>query len=126
MRNLMKITILGSLFVVTCLLISACGDDAENFVQGNGQIDVTVTNSATTPAPLAGVLIQVRESSVTGNVIDSWTTDATGKHTFQETIAKDYYFTFSATGFAAQNYVNNPVKPELTATKTVSVQMVPL
>ena len=125
MKNLMKITILGSLFVVTCLLISACGGDAENFVQGNGQIDVTVTNS-TTSAPLAGVLIQVRESSVTGNVIDSWTTDATGKHTFQETIAKDYYFTFSATGFAAQNYINNPVKPELTATKTVSVQMVPL
>jgi hypothetical protein len=125
MKNLLKITVVSSLLILTCLLITACGGDAENFVQGNGQIDVTVTSSATT-LPLAGVLIQVRENSVTGNVIDSWTTDATGKHTFQETIAKDYYFTFSATGFAPQNYINNPVRPELTVTKTVNVAMVPL
>jgi len=125
MKNLMKITVIASLFIAACLLISACGDDAENFVQGNGQIDVTVTNSATT-LPLSGVLIQVRTASVTGNVIDSWTTDSSGKHTFQETIGTDYYFTFSATGYVPQNYVNNPVKPELTATKIVTVAMIPL
>jgi len=126
MKNLLKITVLSSLLIISCFLISACGDDAENFVQGNGQIDVTVTNSVTT-LPLAGVLIQVRENSLTGNVIDSWTTDSTGKHTFQETIAKDYYFTFSATGFTPQDYINNPVRPELTGSpKIVNVAMVPL
>jgi hypothetical protein len=76
------------------------------------------------------VLIQVRTSSVTGNVVDSWTTDFTGKHSFQETIGSDYYFTFTDTAspvkFASQNYVNNPVKPDLTALKTVDVAMVPL
>lgn len=126
MKNLLKISLVSSLLIITCLLITACGGDAENFVQGNGQIDVTVTSSATT-LPLAGVLIQVRENSLTGNVIDSWTTDATGKHTFQETIAKDYYFIFSDTQtparFATQNYINNPVRPELTVTKTVNVAL---
>jgi len=125
MKNLLKITAASALLVIACLLISACGDDAENFVQGNGQIDVTVTNSATA-VPLAGVLIQVHTSSVTGNVVDSWTTDSTGKHSFQETIGTDYFLTFSAAGFVPQNYVNNPVKPELTATKIVTVAMAPL
>jgi hypothetical protein len=125
MNKMIKIAVVSSLLVATCFLIFACGGDTENFVQGNGQIDVTVTNSVTT-LPLTGVLIQVRTVSVTGSVVDSWTTDATGKHTFQETIGTDYYFTFSAPGFAAQNYVNNPVKPELTVTKTVTVAMTPL
>ena len=125
MNNLIKITAVSSLLIVACLLISACGGGAENFVQGNGQIDVTVTNSATT-LPLPGVLIQVRKSSVTGDTVDSWTTDSSGKHSFQETIGTDYYLTFSATGYVPQGYVNNPVKPELTATKTVDVAMVPL
>jgi hypothetical protein len=129
MKNLIKIAAVSSLLIMACFLISACGGDAENFVQGNGQIDVTVTNSATT-SPLSGVLIQVRTSSVTGNVVDSWTTDFTGKHSFQETIGSDYYFTFTDTAspvkFASQNYVNNPVKPDLTALKTVDVAMVPL
>jgi hypothetical protein len=64
MKNLIKITAISSLLIVACLLISAYGDDAENFVQGNGQIDVTVTNSDTGLA-LSGILIEVRESSVT-------------------------------------------------------------
>jgi hypothetical protein len=113
------------LLIVACLLISACGD-TENFVQGNGQIDVTVTNSVTGLA-LPGVQIQVRKVSVTDpNVVSSGTTDAAGKATFQETIATDFYFTFTATGFTSQNYINNPVRPELTVTKTVNVAMVPL
>jgi len=130
MKNLIKITAISSLLIVACLLISAYGDDAENFVQGNGQIDVTVTNSDTGLA-LSGILIEVRESSVTGKVIRSWTTDSSGKHSFQETIATDYYFTFTDTAspvrFAPQNYINNPVRPELTGSpKIVDVAMKPL
>jgi 5-hydroxyisourate hydrolase-like protein (transthyretin family) len=126
MKNRVKTAAIWSLLIIACLLISACGSDSENFVQGNGQIDVTVTNSVTN-LPVANVLIQVRKNSVTDpTVVDSWTTDATGKHSFQETIATDYYFTFSATGYTTQNYVNNPVRPELTSTKIVSIAMVPL
>jgi len=125
MKNLLKITIISSFLVVACLLISACGGGAENFVQGNGKIDVTVTDSVT-KLPVQGVQVQVRKVSVTDpNVVSSATTDASGKATFQETIATDYYFSFTKTGYTSQNYVNNPVTPELTVTKTVNVEMVP-
>jgi len=124
MKNFLKITVISSLLIVACLLISACGDDTENFVQGNGKIDVTVTNSAGLALP--GVQIEVRKVSATDpNVVSRGTTDSSGKATFQETIATDYYFTFIATGYATQNYINNPVRPELTVTKTVNVVMVP-
>jgi len=124
MKSLLKITVISSLLIVACLLISACGDDTENFVQGNGKIDVTVTNSAGLALP--GVQIEVRKISATDpNVVSRGTTDSLGKATFQETIATDYYFTFIAAGYATQNYSNNPVRPELTVTKTVNVVMVP-
>jgi 5-hydroxyisourate hydrolase-like protein (transthyretin family) len=126
MKNLIKIAAISSLLIIACLLISACGDNAENFVQGNGQIDVVVTNSATGLA-LPGVQIEVRKVSATDpTVVSRGTTDSSGKATFQETFATDYYFTFIATGYTTQNYINNPVRPELTATRTVSVAMVPL
>ena len=125
MKTLLKITAVSSLLIVACLLISACGGGTENFVQGNGQIDVIVTNSATGLA-LPNVQIEVRKVSVTDpTVVSRGTTDASGKATFQETIATDYYFTFIATGYTTQNYINNPVRPELTVTKTLNVQMVP-
>jgi hypothetical protein len=124
MKNLLKIAAISSLLIIACLLISACGGDAENFVQGNGKIDVSVTNSAGLALP--GVQIEVRKVSATDpNVVSRGTTDSSGKATFQETIATDYYFTFIATGYATQNYINNPVRPELTVTKTVNVVMVP-
>jgi 5-hydroxyisourate hydrolase-like protein (transthyretin family) len=123
MKNLLKITVISSLLIVACLLISACGGDTENFVQGNGQVDVTVTSKATGLA-LQGVQIEVRKVSATDpNVVSRATTDSLGKATFQETIATDFYFTFIATGYATQNYINNPVRPELTVTKTVNVAM---
>lgn len=126
LKNLIKITAVSAILVIACLLISACGGDAENFVQGNGQVDVTATNSVTGLA-LPDVQIEVRKVSVTDpNVVSRGTTDVAGKATFQETIATDYYFTFTATGYVSQNYINNPVRPELTATKTVNVAMVPL
>jgi hypothetical protein len=124
MKNFLKITVISSLLIVACFLISACGDDTENFVQGNGKVDVNVTNSAGLALP--GVQIEVRKVSATDpNVVSRATTDSLGKATFQETIATDYYFTFIATGYATQNYINNPVRPELTVTKTVNVVMVP-
>jgi len=127
MKNLTKITTICSLLVIACFLISACGSGGtENFVQGNGRIVVSATNSVT-GLPLAGVQIQVRRNSVTDpTVISNGTTDATGSATFQETIATDYFFSFSATGFAPQNYVNNPVQSALTTTTNVNVAMVPL
>jgi len=126
MNKMIKIAVVSSLLVASCFLIFACGGDTENFVQGNGQIDVTVTNSVTGLA-LPGVQVQVRKVSVTDpNIVSSATTDASGKATFQETIGTDYYFSFSATGFVTQNYVNNPVKPDLTVLQTVTVAMVPV
>jgi 5-hydroxyisourate hydrolase-like protein (transthyretin family) len=125
MKNLIKIVTISSFLIIACFLISACGGDAENFVQGNGQIDVTVTDSSTGLA-LPGVQVQVRKNSVTDpTVISSATTDANGKAVFQETVGSDYYFSFAATGYTSQNYVNNPVTPLLTATITVNVAMVP-
>lgn len=126
MKNLIKIAFVTSLLSIACLIISACGGDAENFVQGNGQIDVTVTNSVT-GLPLPGVQIQVRLISVTNpTVLTSATTDVNGKAVIQETIGSDYYFSFAATGYTPQDYINNPVKPQLTVTQTVNVAMVPL
>jgi len=124
MKNILKIASICSLLIISCFLISACG--TEDFVQGNGQIDVNATNSVT-GLPLAGVQVEVRKNSVTDpTVISSGTTDASGKATFQETIGTDYYFSFTATGFVPQNYVNNPVQPQLTTTTNVNVAMVPL
>lgn len=126
MKNILKISAICTVLVVSCFLISACGGDAENFVQGNGQIDVTVTDSVTT-LPLPNVQIQVRKISVTDpTIISSGTTDSTGKATFQETIGSDYYFTFTATGYVPQNYINNPVQPQISVTTNISVAMVPL
>ena len=125
MKTLLKITLVSSFIISACLLISACGGGAENFVQGNGKIDVSVTDNVT-KLPIQGVQVQVRKVSVTDpTIISSATTDASGKATFQETIATDYYFSFTKTGYTSQNYVNNPVTPDLTATKTVNVEMVP-
>ncbi len=126
MKMFIKIATVSSLLIIACFMISACGSGGtENFVQGNGQIDVTATNSVTGLA-LPGVQVQVRKNSVTdATVISSATTDANGKAVFQETIGSDYFFSFTATGYAPQNYINNPVKPQLTITQTVNVAMVP-
>ncbi|MDD5285859.1 MAG: hypothetical protein PHD54_08365 [Desulfuromonadaceae bacterium] len=126
MKNLIKISSMLSLLIIACLLIGGCGNSAENFVQGNGKINVTVKDAGGTL--LANVKIDVKVDSQTGRVVDTWTTDASGAHAFQETIGSDYYFTFtdvnSPVRFGTQNYPNK-VTPELTNPQTVNVTMLP-
>lgn len=125
MKHILKTAIISSLLVITCLLIGACGNSTENFVQGNGKIKVTVKDNA--GALLSGVKIEVKADSVGGKLVSSWTTDSTGYHEFQETIGTDYYLTFNDTNnpakYATQNYVNK-VSPDLTNPQSVNVTMV--
>jgi hypothetical protein len=122
MKSFIKLVTVSSLLIVACALIAACGGGAEQFVQGKGQIDVTVKNAA--GALLPNIKIDVRVDNIGGTLIETWTTDATGFHTFQETVGSDYFFTFSGAGYATQNYANNPVKPALTGSPiTVNVVM---
>src|SRR5450631_2895173 len=117
MKNLIRIVTLCSLLVFSCLMISACGGGAENFVQGNGQVDVFVTN-ASTAAIVTGARIDVTNAGKT-NVIQTQQSDTTGKNTFQLTVGSDYTFTITAAGFATRTFT---VTPLLTATVTINAQ----
>ena len=123
MKNLIKITTICSLLIIACFLISACGDgNAENFVQGNGQVDVTVKD--TNGAFLSNVKIDVKNPG--GTIIESFTTTSTGIHTFQLTIGTVYTFTFTDLAipvrFATQSITAEPL---LTATVHVDAVMRP-
>jgi hypothetical protein len=129
MKSFIKLVTVSSLLIVACALIAACGGGTEQFVQGNGQIDVTVKNAAGTP--LTNILIEVREDSLSGKIVDSVKTDTTkNTYTFQKTVGTNYYFTFTDTvtpaRYATQNYNGNPVQPALTGSpKPVDVVMAP-
>lgn len=125
MKNLLKITVVSSLLIITCLLIGACGD-AENFVQGNGQIDVTVKNTA--GAFLDNIRIDVKKPDgtlVSGGSLT--TTNITGIIPFQLTVGTVYTFTFTDVAvpvrFATQSITKEPL---LTAKGNVDAVMLPL
>lgn len=124
MKNLIKTATICSLLIIACLLISACG--TENFVQGNGKITVTVKNSGGTLLP--NVKIDVHVDSATGRIVDTWTTDATGTHDFQETVGSNYFFTFTdlttpARFTSPQNWPSQ-VTPLLTSTVFLTVTLI--
>jgi len=122
MKNLIKFTTICSLIIVACFMISACGGDAENFVQGNGQVDVTVKDNS--GAFVSNVEIKVTEPN--GKLVTSFTTTPTGIHTFQLTIGTVYTFTFtdkaSPARYATQTILAEPL---LTATVHVDAVMIP-
>ena len=125
MKNLIKIFTICSLLIAACFLISACGSGgAENFVQGNGEIDVTVKDVS--GAFVSNVRIDVKNSG--GTIIGTATTTTVTTTTiFQETVGSAYTFTFTD--------LNNPIRftttptitvtPLLTATVHVDAQLLP-
>lgn len=125
MKNLIKIVTICSFLIIASFLISACGSGgAENFVQGNGQIDVTVKD---VPGNfLANIRIDVRNSG--GTIIaTSTTTTVTTITTFQETVGSSYTFTFTDLNIPVR-FTTTPtitVTPLLTATVNVNAQLLP-
>jgi predicted small secreted protein len=124
MKSFMKITAICSFLIVACFLISACGGGAENFVQGNGQIDVTVKD--TSGAFVSNVRIDVKNSA--GTIIGTaTTTTVTTITTFQETVGSSYTFTFTDLNIPVR-FTTTPtitVTPLITATVHVDAQLLP-
>jgi hypothetical protein len=122
MKNLLKITGIFSMLIVGCFLISACGGGGENFVQGNGQVDATVKDTG--GAFLANIRIDVKNPA--GGVVDTFTTTASGIHTFQETVGTTYTFTFTDVAVPVRfATISITAAPLLTATVHVDAVMQP-
>jgi hypothetical protein len=121
MRNLIKITTIWSLLIITCLL-NGCGSDGdgEQLIRNQGDIDITVTDSS--GARLSGVLVQVRKTAGTGEFVNVGTTDISGKLTFTGDAGDDYFFTFSKEGFTTQTDIRRT--PQLTSTVELNVIMI--
>jgi len=125
MKNLIKMVIISSFLILACFLISACGGDAENFVQGKGQFDVTVKD--TNGAYVSNIRIDVTKSGQTAILQTVTTTSATTTTTFQETVGSDYSFTFTDVATPARYATQTITKtPLLTATVPVDAVMQPL
>jgi hypothetical protein len=126
MKSFIKLSAIFSVLIIAGLLISSCGGGAENFVQGNGQINVFVENSASTPLP--NVKIDVHTGTPTGTIVGTAVSDVNGEAVFQETVGTSYYFTFTdlttpARFTSPQNWPTNVI-PELTSTVTLTVQLI--
>ena len=128
MKNLIKSFAVCSVLIIAGLLISSCGSGGtENFVQGNGQINVIVKNSTGTTL-LPNVKIDVHTGSAAGTIVDTATSDVNGAHVFQETVGSNYFFTFTdlttpARFTSPQNWPTQ-VTPLLTATVTLTVLLI--
>ncbi len=115
MRTALKITVVSSLLIIASLLISACGGGGvEQFVQGQGKVDIYVTdNNATTPLKLANVTIEVRETNAAGTLIATITnaTDVNGFYQWVSPptgVGSPYYFTFILAGYTTQSRIATP------------------
>jgi hypothetical protein len=120
MRNLIKITTIWSLLIIAGLLNGCGSGGTEKVARNEGNIAITVTDGAS--APLAGVLVQVRQTAGTGAFTNVGTTDTAGKLTFTGDAGKDYFFTFSLAGFATQTDILRT--PQLTSTVALNVTMI--
>lgn len=124
MKSLIRATVMWSLLIMVVWLIGACGGGGtENFLQGNGQIAVTVKNSG--GAALPNVQIDVFTDAARTHKVDTAVTDANGAHNFEERVGSDYFFTFTDLNtparFASPNNWPSQVTPLLTATVNLNV-----
>lgn len=115
MRNAIKITVVSSLLIIACFLISACGGGGvEQFVQGQGKVDIFVTdNNVASPLKLANVTIEVRENNAAGALIATIpsATDVNGFYQWVSPptgVGSPYYFTFILTGYVTQSATATP------------------
>jgi hypothetical protein len=128
MKNLIKLSAICSVLIIAGLLICSCGGggSTENFVQGNGKITVTVKDNG--GSLLSNVKIEVHADSAAGKIVDTWTTDATGTHDFQESVASSYFFTFTdltvPARFASPQNWPSQITPSLTSTIPLSVTLI--
>lgn len=127
MKNVIKITAISSLLIIACLLIGACGGGGSQLIQGKGDFNFYVKDSG--GALLSNIQIVVRESSATGTVINTYTTDATG-HIYwvspQAGVANDFYFTFTDLTVPAR-FATQTLKetPDILNTQNITVTMLP-
>jgi len=122
MKPFFRLMALCSLLVFTALMISSCGGDTENFVQGNGKVTVTVKNNVGTA--LDNVKIDAHAGSPTGTIAANTITGASGSFDFQLQVGTDYYFTFTDLNaiprFATPHADPTIIKPLLTSTVTLN------
>jgi hypothetical protein len=119
-KNLIKIAIVSSFLIITCLLIGACGGGTEQLARNQGDVAITVTNNIG-GAALAGVLVEVRQTQGSGTFTSVGTTPVSGQLTFTGTAGTNYYFQFSKAGFTTQTDIMRT--PQLTSTVPLVVTM---
>ncbi len=113
MKNLIKITTMWLVLVVAGLLIGGCGGSSEQFVQGQGKVDIFVTDTSNPAVKLQNVNIEVRENNAAGKII-STINNATDVNGFYQWVSPTagvgsvFYFTFSLAGYVTQSATATP------------------